>query len=96
MAEFDTETVRKIAHLARLGIPADALPHYREDLSHILDVVDKISSVDTTGIQPMAHPFDMTQQLRVDQVTETDNRAALLQNAPEQTDQLFLVPKVIE
>lgn len=88
--------VQKIAHLARLAVSdaeADALV---KDLSNILDLVAQMDAVDTADVAPMAHPTDMAQRLRPDEVTETDQRDAFQAHAPAVENGLFLVPKVIE
>ena len=90
------EDVEKIAHLARLGLdPADAAPLGR-DLSNILDLVAQMDAVDTSGVEPMAHPLEMAQRLRPDVVSETDHRDDYQAVAPETENGLYLVPKVIE
>lgn len=88
--------VARIAHLARLGIDADDIPQYVENLTNILGLVDQLNAVDTSGVTPMAHPLHMTQRLREDRVTEPDRRDALQAHAPAHERGLFLVPKVIE
>ena len=55
-----------------------------------------MQAVDTTGVEPMAHPLGGAQRLRDDVLTASDERAAILANAPEQQDGLFLVPRVLE
>jgi len=93
---LSNDDVAKIAHLARLAVdPADAESLGRE-LSTILDLVAQMDAADTDEVTPMAHPLDMTQRLRPDQVTETDHREAYQANAPAVENGLFLVPKVIE
>lgn len=88
--------VEKIAHLARLSINEDDIPSYATNLSNILTLVDQLNAADTSDISPMAHPLDAAQRLREDEVTETNQRDHLLENAPKTADGLFLVPKVIE
>lgn len=88
--------VEKIAHLARLAIDEADIDGYASELSNILDLVDQMNAVDTGGIQPLAHPLDAVQRLRVDEVTETDQRDIFQEQAPKVEDGLFLVPKVIE
>ncbi len=88
--------VEKIAHLARLSINEDDIPSYATNLSNILTLVDQLNTADTSDISPMAHPLDAAQRLREDEVTETNQRDHLLENAPKTADGLFLVPKVIE
>jgi aspartyl-tRNA(Asn)/glutamyl-tRNA(Gln) amidotransferase subunit C len=93
---LDKRDVESIAHLARLAIGEEDVPAYAENLSNILTLVEQMSSVDTRGVAPMAHPFEMVQRLREDVVSEQDQREHLQQHAPAVQDGLFLVPKVIE
>jgi aspartyl-tRNA(Asn)/glutamyl-tRNA(Gln) amidotransferase subunit C len=88
--------VENIAHLARLEISEADIPGYTENLSNILNLVEQLASVDTTGVTPMAHPLHMTQRLRVDEVSENNQREHLQEHAPAVDKGLFLVPKVIE
>jgi len=93
---LDKGDVAKIAHLARLGIDDGALGHYASELSSILDLVEQMGRVDTTGVEPMAHPLHMAQRLRPDQVAESNQREHFQRIAPATQDGLYLVPKVIE
>lgn len=93
---LDKTDVAKIAHLARLDVADGDLEHYATELSNILDLVEQMSAVDTSGVEPMAHPLHMAQRLRPDQVTETNQREHFQQIAPATQDGLYLVPKVIE
>ena len=88
--------VEKIAHLARLSLNENDIPAYAENLSSILNLVEQMNSVDTSGVTPMAHPLDAVQRLRPDEVTETDQREQFQQIAPSVENGLYLVPKVIE
>ena len=88
--------VEKIAHLARLSVAEDDIPAYTETLSSILNLVEQMNAVDTSNIEPMAHPLHMSQRLRIDEVTETNQRDHFQSIAPSVEDGLYLVPKVIE
>ena len=90
------EDVNSIAHLARLGVDQDKLDDYAAELSNMLNLVDQLNAVDTTGVEPMAHPGHAKAWLREDSVTESDQREALQAPAPLVEQGLFLVPKVIE
>ncbi|WP_297526833.1 Asp-tRNA(Asn)/Glu-tRNA(Gln) amidotransferase subunit GatC [Thiohalobacter sp.] len=93
---LEPSEVEKIAHLARLAIgPAD-VPEYARNLSAILAFVEQLDAVDTEGVTPMAHPLDMAQRMRPDEVTETDQRERFQAIAPAVESGLYLVPKVIE
>jgi aspartyl-tRNA(Asn)/glutamyl-tRNA(Gln) amidotransferase subunit C len=91
-----TDDVKKIAHLARLGIAEQDIEHYAKDLSGMLDLMTQMGTLDTQGVQPMAHPLDQTQRLRADVVTETDQRQLFQSIAPQTEAGLYLVPKVID
>lgn len=93
---LDRTDVRKIAHLARLAVDEGALDAYAAELTRILDLVEQMGAVDTTGVEPMAHPLHMAQRLRPDQVTETDRREVFQGIAPLVEGGLYLVPRVIE
>jgi len=93
---LNSDDVEKIAHLARLAVdPADTESLSR-DLSNILELVEQMQAVNTDDVLPMAHPLEMSQRLRVDEVTETNQRELFQSNAPQKENGLFLVPKVIE
>lgn len=93
---LDRTDVEKIAHLARLAISEEDVPAYAENLSRILGFVEQMNAVDTAGVEPMAHPLDVTQRLRADVVTETVDRERFQALAPQVEAGLYLVPKVIE
>jgi aspartyl-tRNA(Asn)/glutamyl-tRNA(Gln) amidotransferase subunit C len=89
--------VEKIAHLARLAITMEELPVYVTSLSSIVNFVNELSTADTRGILPMAHPLDgQHQRLRPDVVTETDQHEKYQRNAPDVQSGLYVVPRVIE
>ena len=91
-----TEQVGQIAYLARLALGADAAPEYANDLNSIMALVDQMNEVDTSGVEPLAHPLELTQRLRDDKVTETNHRDDYQQPAPSTEAGLYLVPQVIE
>ena len=90
------EDVLKIAHLARLGIQQTQVESYALDLSNIMNLAEQMNLVDTSDIEPMAHPLDHSQRLRADVVSETNQRDELQQNAPDTKNGFFLVPRVID
>lgn len=90
------DDVKNIAHLARLSIDDNAIDGYAKNLSRILDLVEQMNSVDTTDVVPMAHPQDVAQRLREDQVSEQNQRDQFQVIAPYTEAGLYLVPKVIE
>ncbi|WP_324731721.1 Asp-tRNA(Asn)/Glu-tRNA(Gln) amidotransferase subunit GatC [Pseudomonas paeninsulae] len=93
---LERSEVEKIAHLARLGLNESEIPRTTETLNNILGLIDQMQAVDTTGIEPLAHPLEATQRLRADAVTEENHRDAYQAIAPAVENGLYLVPKVIE
>ena len=93
---LDRAEVEKIAHLARLALDEDQVAGLASELSRILDLVDQMSTADTEGVLAMAHPLEMAQRLRRDEVIESDQRALFQSIAPQTEAGLYLVPRVIE
>jgi len=93
---LDSKKIKAIAHLARLQIDEADIAGYTQNLSNIVDLVAQMDSVNTDDVTPMAHPLDAVQRLRVDEVTEDDQREHFQAQAPQVADGLFMVPKVIE
>jgi aspartyl-tRNA(Asn)/glutamyl-tRNA(Gln) amidotransferase subunit C len=97
---MNLEDVKRIAHLSHLAISEDEAKATLEQLQKVFNLVEQMQSVDTDGIEPLAHPIEqimtMAQPLREDVVTEVDQRDAYMKNAPAEHEGLFLVPKVIE
>ncbi|WP_416886373.1 Asp-tRNA(Asn)/Glu-tRNA(Gln) amidotransferase subunit GatC [Marinospirillum sp.] len=91
-----TDDVYKAAQLARLSLEQDKAASTTQAIANILDLVDQMQSLDTTDVEPMAHPMDATQRLRIDEVTEVNQRELLQAQAPAIEQGLFLVPRVIE
>jgi aspartyl-tRNA(Asn)/glutamyl-tRNA(Gln) amidotransferase subunit C len=90
------DDVKRIALLSRLSVSAEEAGQVLEQLGGLFTLIEQMRSVDTAGIEPMSHPLGGVQRLREDVVTERDDRAANMRNAPAQQDGLFLVPKVLE
>lgn len=93
---LDRSDVERIAHLARLQMNESEVPAYTETLSNILGLIDEMQQIDTSGVEPLAHPLDAVQRLRADEITEVNQREKLQAVAPATENGLFLVPKVIE
>ena len=90
------DDVRRIARLARIALQPAESAAVTERLNGVLAMVEQIRRVDTAGIEPMAHAQDLTQPLREDSVTETDQRERYQAVAPAVEEGLYLVPKVVE
>ena len=88
--------VQRIATLARLALTPTEEHDIVEHFEKILTYVDKLSTVDTTGIEPLAHAVAVPSPLREDRVTNCPDPDTLLGNAPAREDHFFKVPKIIE
>ena len=92
--------IDRIANLARLELSSTESERMLTQLNGFFGIVEKMQAVDTSGVQPLAHPVavmqDVVLRLRDDLVTETNRRDANMQNAPAAEKGYFLVPKVIE
>jgi aspartyl-tRNA(Asn)/glutamyl-tRNA(Gln) amidotransferase subunit C len=90
------QNVEQIAHLARIEIGPGEIDGVVGKLGRIVEFVDQLQAVETSGVVPMAHPVDMSQRLRADQVSESDRRDLYQQNSQSVADGLYLVPRVLE
>ena len=90
------DDVRHMAQLARLDFSEDEEAQMADELSQILDYVDKLDELDTSGVPPMSHVLDVTNVFRPDAVEQRIDRAQALELAPEADDEYVRVPKVIE
>lgn len=90
------EEIRKIAHLARLNLSENDIALYTPQLTNILNLIEQLGQADTSNIEPLAHPLDISQRLRCDEISESDQREKFQRIAPKVEASLYLVPKVIE
>ena len=93
---LDHSDVEHLAQLARIGLEEAEIPANVAKLTGIMGLINKMQAVDTSGIEPLSHPLEITQRLRADQVTESNQRDALQSIAPATEQGLYLVFWVIE
>ena len=93
---LDLDEVRHVARLARLRLSDQELQLYRAQLSSVLDHIAKIGELNVDGVEPMAHPSELTNRLDDDVVDEALPRDVLLALAPEVEDSFLSVPKVLD
>ena len=84
------ETIDYVGILAKLELSEEEKEQAKKDMGSMLDYIDKLSELDTEGVEPMSHVF------REDVVTNGDDREAILKNAPEEKDGMFVVPRTFE
>ena len=90
------QDVRRIAELARLELGAAEAAQTLEQLNQVFGLIETMTGVDTSGVEPMTHARDLPLRLRDDLVTEPDRRDDYQKGAPAVERGLYLVPKVIE
>lgn len=94
--KLDTDTVKKIAHLARLEFDEAGAKKMKQDMTQILDWVEKLNEVDTEGVEPITTMSSEVNVLREDVVGEHLSHEKGLKNAPQRDSDYFRVPKVME
>jgi aspartyl-tRNA(Asn)/glutamyl-tRNA(Gln) amidotransferase subunit C len=90
------EEVLYVARLARLELDEASIDRFSAQIATILDYVDTLKKLDTTGVQPTSHAIFLANAFREDEPDEHLDRELALANAPEKENGAFLVPKVIE
>jgi aspartyl-tRNA(Asn)/glutamyl-tRNA(Gln) amidotransferase subunit C len=92
----DANTVRRIAHLARVAVPESDVEHLRGEINAILAFVEQLQEVNIEGVEPMTSVTPMAMKKRADLVTDGGIADDIVKNAPQSHDNFFLVPKVVE
>ncbi|HCP00935.1 MAG TPA: Asp-tRNA(Asn)/Glu-tRNA(Gln) amidotransferase GatCAB subunit C [Rhodospirillaceae bacterium] len=93
---LDTDTVRRIARLARIQVDDTDLAPLADELNNIISWIEQLDEVDTDGVAPMTSVGEMAQRFRVDEINDGDLQEDVLANAPDTVDGFFTVPKVVE
>ena len=88
--------VRHVARLARLKLDTDELALFQKDLNSILEYMDMITEIDTSGITPTIHTTTIMNVMRDDAIKDSQERSEALSNAPKHKNGNIVVPKVIE
>ena len=92
----DADTVRRIAHLARIAVPESEIGHLQGELNAMLAFVEQLQEVNVEGVEPMTSVMPMAMKKRADVVTDGGIAGDIVKNAPASEDHFFLVPKVVE
>jgi aspartyl-tRNA(Asn)/glutamyl-tRNA(Gln) amidotransferase subunit C len=92
----DAETVRRVAHLARVAVAEDEVEHLRGELNAMLAFVEQLAEVDVNNVEPMTSVSPMAMKKRDDIVDDGGIDDDIVRNAPAMEDHFFLVPKVVE
>jgi aspartyl-tRNA(Asn)/glutamyl-tRNA(Gln) amidotransferase subunit C len=92
----DAQTVRRIAHLARIALAQEEVEPLQRELNAILKFVEQLSELNVEGVEPMTSVIPMKLKRREDNVTDGEIADDIVRNAPVSEDRFFLVPKVVE
>lgn len=90
------QTVKRVAFLARLAVPAERLEPMAAELNGILRWIEQLNEVDVEGVEPLTAAVDAVLPMREDRITEGGDPAHILANAPRAEEGFFVVPKVVE
>jgi aspartyl-tRNA(Asn)/glutamyl-tRNA(Gln) amidotransferase subunit C len=90
------ETIEYVGILAKLELSDEEKEAAKKDMASMLDHIDKLNELDTTGVEPMSHVFPVENVMREDVVTNGDGSEATLANAPERKEDAFVVPKTVD
>lgn len=90
------ETIDYVGILAKLELSPEEKEQAKKDMGRMLDYIDKLGELDTTGVEPMSHVFPVQNVFREDEVTNGDGSADTLANAPGEKDGMFMVPRTFE
>ena len=87
------ETIEYVGILAKLALSGEEKEQAKRDMDRMLDYIDKLNELDTEGVEPMSHIFPVENVFREDVVTNGNESGKILQNAPVQKDDMFVVPR---
>ena len=90
------ETIEYVGILAKLELSEEEKEQAKKDMANMLDYIDTLNELDTSGVEPMSHVFPVNNVFREDVVTNEDDRDEILANAPEDKDGAFVVPKTFD
>ncbi len=90
------ETMEYVGILAKLELSDEQKEQAKKDMARMLDYIDMLNELDTSGVEPMSHVFPVNNVFREDEVTNGDERETILKNAPAKKDGSFMVPKTVE
>lgn len=90
------ETIEYVGILAKLELSEEEKEQAKKDMANMLDYIDTLNELDTTGIEPMSHVFPVHNVFREDVVTNGDQKDEILANAPQKKSDSFMVPKTVD
>lgn len=94
--QITKELVQYVAELSRIKLSEQDAENMQNDLGAIVNYMEILNQLDTDSVEPLSHIFNITNVMREDKVQESYDRAEILKNAPERTDETVVVPKTVE
>ena len=93
---IDLKTIKYISKLSRISVDDEKAKKLVEDLSSIFDFIEKLNELETSKVEPLTSVAETTLKFRADEVKSKDLRNKILKNSPEENEDFFVVPKVVE
>jgi aspartyl-tRNA(Asn)/glutamyl-tRNA(Gln) amidotransferase subunit C len=93
---IDLKTIKHISKLSRISVNDKKAKKLAEDLNSIFDFIEKLNELDTDKVEPLTSVAETTLKFRTDEVKSKDIRNQILKNSPEENDDFFVVPRVVE
>lgn len=94
--QITRELVEYVAELSRIKLNEQSAEKMEKELGAIVEYMEILNKLDTDGVEPLSHVFNITNVMRDDEVVPSYDREAILKNAPEHTDETVVVPKTVE
>ena len=93
---IDLKTIKHISKLSRISVDDEKAKKLAEDMNSIFDFIEKLNELDTDNVEPLTSVAETTLKLRVDEVKSGNIREQVLKNSPDENEDFFVVPRVVE
>ena len=93
---IDLKTIKHISKLSRISVDDEKAKKLAGDMNSIFDFIEKLNELDTDNVEPLTSVAETTLKLRVDEVKSGNMREQVLKNSPDENEDFFVVPRVIE
>ena len=93
---IDLKTIKHISKLSRISVDDEKAKKLAEDMNSIFDFIEKLNELDTDNVEPLTSVAETTLKLRSDEVKSKDIKDQILKNSPEDNQDFFVVPRVVE
>jgi len=93
---IDLKTIKHISKLSRISVDNEKAKKLAEDMNSIFDFIEKLNELDTNNVEPLTSVAETTLKLRVDEVKSGNIREQVLKNSPDENEDFFVVPRVVE